>query len=369
MRRALGSALVVVTLGWPGAVRAQAPPAVPAPPAAPAPSPPPAGETAPPDGLSFEGLIDAYYAYQVGGAGVQVLDDHKLDSQGNSFTLALAKVALALNPRPVGVRLDVGFGPANDVIASDPGNGGVRFIQQAYLTFAVSTRVPLTIDVGKFFTGIGAEVIEAPRNWNYSRSFLFEWALPFSYTGLRLSAALTPRLTLQAVVVNGWDLVFDNNGAKTFGLSLNFVAPTGTTIALHGLGGIETVGNAAPWRLLADLVVTQTLGRVDLRLCGDFVREGQARWFGAAGYARVAVASHLNLALRGEIFVDHAGRLIANQNTRLEEITFTVGIPITRNAELRAEARGDFADQPLFLVDTEVVGHQGSLLASALAWF
>jgi hypothetical protein len=360
--------LAVVTAGLPAVVRAQTP-------APPPPTPTsPTGATLAPtptwqDLFAFDGLLDAYYAYQLGGAGAQTLDQHKLDSQGNSFTLALAKVALALDPRPVGVRLDIGFGPANDVIASDSGAEGLRFVQQAYLSFAVPTGVPLTIDVGKFFSGVGAEVIEAPRNWNYSRSFLFEWALPFSFTGLRLSAALTPRLTLRALIVNGWDRVLDNNGAKTFGFSLTFVAPSGTTIAFNGLAGIETVGNAPPWRLLADLVVTQTLGRADLRLNGDFVREGGARWYGVAAYGRVAVASHLNLALRGEIFADRAGRFVPNQNTRVEELTVTAGIPIAHNAELRAEARGDFADQPFFLVDTEMARRQFSLLAAALAWF
>ena len=33
--------------------------------------------------------------------------------------------------------------------------------------------IPLTLDFGKFYTTAGAEVIEANKNWLYSRSILF----------------------------------------------------------------------------------------------------------------------------------------------------------------------------------------------------
>jgi hypothetical protein len=340
-------------------------------PAAPAPAPAASPEVGWQDRVTLEGLLDAYYAYQVGGAGVQTLGDHVFDDEGNSFTLAYAKLGLGVKPRPVGLRLDLGFGHVADVTASDAGRpdaASIRPVQQAYLSFAVPTRLPLTIDVGKFVTSAGAEVIEANRNWNYSRSFLFGFAIPFTLTGVRATAALTPRFTLQAMVVNGWDVVFDNNGAKTFGLSLSYAAPTDTTVALNTLAGIETAGNAAPWRLLADLVVTQHVGRADFMLNVDVASEGAAgHWYGLAGYGRVVVASHLNLALRGELFSDPNGlRLVA---ARVEEVTLTAGIPIGANAELRAELRADFADQVLFAVGDQMKAQQVSLLAAALAWF
>jgi Putative beta-barrel porin-2, OmpL-like. bbp2 len=324
------------------------------------------------DRLVVEGLLDVYYAYQAGGSGVQSLDPHQFDETGNSFMLAFAKVGLGLEAKPVGFRLDLGFGHVADVIASDKGAtdaASVRPVEQAYLTLAPPTRVPVAIDVGKFVTSAGAEVIEANRNWNYSRSFLFENAIPYTLTGVRVSVVPTPRLTLQAMLVNGWDVIIDNNGSKTFGLSASFAAPTGTTLSFNGLAGVETVGAAPPWRLLADVVVAQHLGRVDLMVNVDLAREGVARWYGVAGYGRVAVAAHLNLALRGEAFWDHGGRFVANQNTRVEELTFTAGFPIAGHAELRAEARSDFSDQLLYAVGADMRDHQLELLAAALAWF
>jgi len=219
-------------------------------------------------------------------------------------------------------------------------------------------------------TSAGAEVIEANRDWNYSRSFLFGYAIPFTLTGVRAQVTPTPALTLQALVVNGWDVVFDNNGAKTFGAGATYAARTGTTIALNGLAGIETAGADAPWRLLADLVVTQKVRRADFMLNADVVREGATRWYGVAGYARLAVAQHLDLALRGEIFSDPDGaRFIANTSTRVEEVTLTAAVPIAGHAELRAEVRADVSDQLLFAVGADMRDHELELLAAALAWF
>jgi hypothetical protein len=346
-----------------------------------APAVPPAAEVvAPPapdwrDRLVFDALVDTYYAYQVGGAGVQDLEPHLFDQVGNSLTLAYAKLGLGVRPAPVGLRLDLGFGRVADVIASDqapnlrPDAAAIRFVQQAYVSLVTPGRVPVTFDVGKFVSSAGFEAIEATRNWNYSRTYLFESATPFTLTGLRVSATPVAGLTLTALLVNGWDLVIDNNGDKTFGFGATYAAPTGTTIALSGLAGIETVGAAAPWRLLADLVVTQKLGRVQLALNADAAREGDLNWYGAALFGRVAVASHLNLALRGELFVDHGGRLATNVRSKVADGTFTAAVPIARNAELRAEFRADFADQRLWVVGDTLEYHQLELLAAALAWF
>ena len=57
------------------------------------------------------------------------------------------------------------------------------FVEQAFAT--VSPLPNLTIDMGKFDTTAGAEVIQANKNWLYSRSYLFN-AIPLLHTGLRI---------------------------------------------------------------------------------------------------------------------------------------------------------------------------------------
>jgi hypothetical protein len=57
-------------------------------------------------------------------------------------------------------------------------------IEQSYLSYLAPMGRGLQIDVGKFVTQHGAEVIEAKDNWNYSRSLLFALAIPYYHMGV-----------------------------------------------------------------------------------------------------------------------------------------------------------------------------------------
>jgi hypothetical protein len=371
--RILPRVLAAALAGAPAVAAAQTP--------APAPPPPDVASGEPggkpwTDLFKVDALVDFYYAYQIGGGGVQRLVPafHVFSDEGNSLTLAYAKLGVGVKAEPVGLRLDLGYGHVADVIAADKGAGPggdanvIRFVEQAYMTFAVPVRVPLTIDVGKFVSA-GAEAIEANLNWNYSHTFIFGYGTPYTLTGLRLSVSPTPRWTLQGFLVNGWDVVFDNNAAKTLGAAASYQAPTGTTLSFNGLAGVELPGAGAPWRFLADLVAAQKLGRGDVMLELSYVHEGPGHWVGAAGYVRFAPTPVVCGSLRGEVFVDDAGLLQANTHVRVEDVTLTAGFPIAGHAEVRAEGRVDFADQPFYLVDTTLEPRQLSVLAAAVAWF
>ena len=55
-------------------------------------------------------------------------------------------------------------------------------MQQAYVSLLTGK---LQLDAGKFVTPLGAEVIESQDDWNYSRSILFGYAIPFYHAGMR----------------------------------------------------------------------------------------------------------------------------------------------------------------------------------------
>src|SRR6185503_9071239 len=132
----------------------------------------------------------------------------------------------------------------------------------------------LTLDAGKFVTTAGAEVIEANKNWLYSRSILFA-QIPLVHTGIRGTVKVNDMLTLQASVTNGgWnDLGFEGSsfGDKTYGVSANVTAPGGVNIvATSYLGKTVPGGNV---RFLGDLVVAYTAGPLGLNLNFDYVKE------------------------------------------------------------------------------------------------
>jgi hypothetical protein len=370
----MGAAAVAL---FPLTVMAQTTPPPPAPPADVAAAPPavPGVQKTWKDMVTFEGLADAYGSFRPGGSQSVPLGFRVFDAPTDTFSLAFAKLAVGVKADPVGMRLDLGFGPVADLTASTPNAEVWKHILQAYGTFAVGGTTPLTIDIGKFVTAAGAEVIEAHANWNYSRSFLFGYAIPFTHTGVRLTAPLSSALTLQVMLANGWDNSIDNNAGKTLGVSATFVAPTGTTIIGNVMAGPEPqMGAGNPWRFLVDAVVSQSFGKLSLNANFDYGHQDTFNWWGLAAYARAPVTSMMNLSVRGEIFQDREGfRLgLPLGSYTVEEITVTAGFPVGNNAELRAEARFDFAGDTIYAYEpmgTDAKKFQSSLTGAALVWF
>ena len=97
----------------------------------------------------------------------------------------------------------------------------------------------IRFDLGKMVTYFGAEVIEAIDNPNYSRSFLFNYAIPFTHTGLKMSYAFTDALSASFHIVNGWDNSTDNNRGKCYGTSISFTPAEVFALTVNGMTGPE----------------------------------------------------------------------------------------------------------------------------------
>src|SRR5215831_9588552 len=92
--------------------------------------------------------------------------------------------------------------------------------EEVYLQYALGDEAGplkgLSIKGGKFVTLLGAEVIEPWANFNYSRSFLFGFAIPFTNTGVLATYPIFDNLSVSAGGVVGWDNVADNNNSPSF---------------------------------------------------------------------------------------------------------------------------------------------------------
>jgi hypothetical protein len=335
-----------------------------------APAPAPTEEAPPPwyGQVVVGGLVDAYFSLRLRDDDGTATDDGQLrafDVTNGSFTLAYAELNFSMAPSPVGFRVDLGAGPTADTIASFSGGATGAILQQAYVSFLVPGVDKLVVDFGRFVTSAGAEVIEAKDNWLYSRSLLFGFAEPASHVGVRATYPVTTELTLQASIVNGWDVVKDNNTAKTFGVSLTY-AKGDTTGLLTWYGGKEV----EDFRNLIDLVVTQKIDpALTLNLNADIGFEGDAKWYGVAAMGRFEVSKNLRLALRAEFFDDPDGVRTGTMpgGINVTEITANAGFPIGDHVELKLEGRIDIASEDVFGVPPKST--QPTLQLAALAWF
>ena len=165
------------------------------------------------------------------------------------------------------------------------------------------------MDVGKFVTPAGAEVIEAKDNWNYSRSLLFALAIPYYHAGLRATYPFSDKVSVTGMVVNGWNDVVDNNSGKTWGLSATLKPNATLNLVQNFIGGPEQKDDSHDKRFLSDTVVTvNATSKLTLMANYDYGRDHVAgipvTWQGVAAYARLQALPAWALIPRFEWFDD-----------------------------------------------------------------
>jgi hypothetical protein len=315
---------------------------------APAPSPSPSPE---PSRIDVGGFVDTYYGYNFNKVDPLL---RTFDVQHNTLSLSLAEINFTKTPTAdskVGFRADLDFGKTADLVAAyEPASDGkeiYKHIQQAYVSLLTGK---VQWDAGKFVTPMGAEVIESQDNWNYTRSILFGYAIPFYHVGLRATYTATPKVTLGAQLVNGWNNSSENNGDKTFHLSAT-LKPTGslTWIANYMVG--KEAPDSAPVRDTRNLFDTTltwtTTPKLSLMANFDYGKEGDVEWWGIAGYAKYQATPAWALVGRYEYVDDSKGGFMTI-NGKAQSLTITSDHLIAGALKARLEYRLDHVDYDFF---------------------
>jgi len=357
----------------------------PAPAAAPspAPAPAPAPSVWSVGSLDFSGLVDGYYSYNANrpsnAANGQVNDLYNFNDKTDQFNLAMAKLTINHNPDPVGVHVDLIFGRANDIMHPSTDKNTDSYIEQAYISATPPKWHGTELDFGQFVTSAGAEVIEAMNDWNYSRSILFAWAIPYYHFGIRTSTPVTKSWTAGVQVVNGWNNVVANNGGVTVGLTSLYTKPK-YNWALNYYVGPQNTDTQKAYRNLIDTTLNLTpTPKFSAYLNYDYGQnhtdasgatpESSAHWQGFAGDLHEQFLPKQALSFRGEFFNDSEG-YSTGTTQQLKEVTATYEYKWNAGALTRVEYRRDWSDQPFFHKgDTGMVDAQSTLTVAFIAFF
>lgn len=327
--------------------------------------------------IDISGFADVYYSKNLAHPVTAKNQLRNFDVAENQFNLSLVELVFQKKAGPISFRVDLDYGTANDMV-QPASTSSLAIIQQAYMTAVIPIGKGLTVDAGKFVTHMGNEVIESKDNWNYSRSFLFAWAIPYYHTGVRLSYPLADNLTACVHIVNGWNSGIDNNDYKTLGGTLNW-SPTATTgIIFNVIDGFENLTPIESGkRTVYDLIITQKLSDAfTLALNADYGQAktdlGLAIWKGADIYAKYQITDKSAIALRGETFSDPQGYAtgVGAADLSLSEFTGTYEYLATSSLLLRGEVRYDNSSAPVF--DKEKPGtekNQTTVLIGAVVLF
>ncbi|MGE0450325.1 MAG: porin [Vicinamibacterales bacterium] len=309
--------------------------------------------------VTFSGLVDAYYTYNFNKPAVgEFTPLRNFDVRHNQFSVALLEFAMekpAVADDRIGFRFDLQYGQVAQIFNSDPlDNNALVNVQQAYLSYLAPVGKGLTIDVGKFVTPIGYEPTEAHLNNNYSRAFWYALG-PYYHVGARFSYPVHEKLTLGAMLVNGWNATGDNNSGKSVGASATFTPHSKITIVQNILYGPEQAGNNSDKRTYSD--TNFTFAASDTISTGfnyvyakDSIGGTGVNWNGIVLYFRDQLTPIFAVAPRFEIFNDNDG-MASGTAQKLKEFTLTGELKHSQGLIFRAEYRRDWSDIDYFVKD------------------
>lgn len=347
---------------------------------------------------TFSGFVDAYYGFNANHPFDNTSGFRFFDAKTNAFGLNMAELIVDHAPSAdssegrFGFHVSTGYGQAARIVngsdvASDSSN---FFIKEAYGSYLAPIGKGLQIDVGKFVTAMGNEVIETNANWNYSRSILFYYAIPYFHFGARATYAFNSKWKVIGLVVNGWNNSFIQHGVsgldpvdqpftgQSSGLtyhgqviwtptskwSVTTMYMAGPVIDAHNINAAGNLYTVTDWKQLSDTIITYTPNsKWAFAIDGDYgfgprfyaceegdgcVESPATKWWGTAGYAKYNFSPKSYLAARYEYYADPQGYTGLGAD-HAQEVTGTYSYNLTSGLQVRAEYRYDFASSPIFL--------------------
>ncbi len=388
--------------------------------AAPSVSPDPKQTVALPDGdrkildffrnTTISGTVDGYYGYNFNRPLGRVNLLRAYDVSSNSFSLNQAVISVERAPdvdagRRFGMRMDLMYGQATETLqgnaANEPRPQVYRPLWQVYGTYVAPIGKGLTLDFGKFASSLGYETNFTKDNFNYSRSYFFNY-LPFYHFGMRAKYPVNDKLTVMYHVMNGVQQSEDFNKFKSqhvaailtptkrvtwqvnyyFGREQRDVAPqhNPTFASLPTQPGLSTDVIAPEPRgrfhALDSYVTWLVTDKLTLAAEADYVINraqefsAPSRVTGGVAYARYQFTPKFALGGRAEYLSDRGG-LFSGVTQALKETTFTADYKLADGLLMRGEWRRDFSNQPFFL--TSVPGalkkEQNTATLGLVWWF
>jgi hypothetical protein len=319
----------------------------------------PAPDSAASKPITISGLLDLYTSYNFANPASRMnAFTRNFDVSANQFSLSLAKVSFSKAAEPIGFKIDLAYGRTADLVHSATTATGAdetyKNIEQAYVTGIIPIGKGLTVNFGKMVTHMGAEVIESSSNLNYSRSLLFQYAIPYYHTGVCFAYPFADNFTATGYIYNGWNNVEDNNKQKTVGASLSW-SPSGSLNIIGNVisGNEEAPGIKSSPKNVYEAIVNYTVSSsFSLAFDGNYGAERDAFdilkiWKGIALYGKYAFNDADALVARVETYNDFSG-YTSGVIQDLKEFTLTYEHKFGSSFVLRGEYRRDWSTENVF---------------------
>lgn len=361
--------------------------------------------------LHFFGYLEGSYTQNFNNPSNRINQLRSFDVNSNQFRPNLAQIVLEREAKAEAAGWDrVGFRVKFNAGRDSAFIGGTNIstwadFQEYYVQYIAPVGRGLNLQAGQINSLVGYEVVESPRNANYSRSWLFGVGQPFTTRGVRATYEFDKQVSLSVgaiAYINSARADTNHSPLVEYALALS---PTDKVkVTLYGVAGPRDGLSGTPGGtlLLAGGFLSLHLSDHTSAVIESYyanqsqsstISTGQnARWNGVAAYVIHDITDQWGLRLRGEIFED-AGGFVACQGTTayqpranvcfgatseassapvaqtLWEVTGTVQYNPFASLMTRLEYRYDKSNQNVFQVGGRATSYQPTLSLDVIYLF
>jgi len=330
--------------------------------------------------FSITAYVDAYYAHyrdSVGPGNYQKFAS--ISPRSNSVSLNTAQISFQYNAEKVRATAVFQYGDlANSAWAPPYTN-----IQEAHIGFRVYSK--LWIDAGFFRTHFGTEYLLPSENITSSLAIATYYE-PFYESGIRLNFDPSTKLEINLFLLNGYNMLVDNNNKKSFGMGVTYVINNNC-----GIGYTNYIGDDTPpgipqnhLRIAQNVFLNYNHKKIKAQIGGDYylqqnadiaTESKMAGMYSALATVRYQCAKKIAVYARGELFHDPNGFVstiitdAAGQQTGYKLYGITVGAEYKPTLESYVKLEGRRLqmdkDQYIFSYDGDAYNYRYEVMINA----
>lgn len=276
--------------------------------------------------LHFYGYLEGSYTQNFNNPSNRINELRIFDVNSNQFRPNLAQFVLERDAKSDGDWTDrMGFKVKFNAGRDSDFIGGVNLstwadFQEFYLQYIAPVGSGLDVQLGQINSLVGYEVVESPRNANYSRSWLFGLGQPFTTRGGRVSYEFDKRVSLAVGVIGYINSARGNSAHDPLVESALTITPGDRVrLTLYGLAGPRPGASGTNGGTLVQAggylsirVTDQASAVIESYYANQansstISSAGNARWNGVAAYVIYDFTKQWGVRLRSEIFEDAGG--------------------------------------------------------------
>jgi hypothetical protein len=272
-------------------------------------------------GVQLSGYVTSSYTYASRPDG-RVITGRLYDRFHNQFELDAARLTIqkpvATDKWDAGFQVDLLYGQnAPQIRSAGLSLGDQGDLPQAFVTLNIPTGKDryVQLKAGKRWTMMDVEYVDETLNPNFSHGYAYIYLSNFTDVGLSVEAKLSSTVDAAFRLINGWDVVQDNNKSKSVQARLGITPSDRVALSFLVAAGPEQTDNTSENRYAGQFVgtfkptsKTTLYTELDVGSEKGLLESGdKATWTGVGIWGVFDLWPKASLALRGDYMDDHDG--------------------------------------------------------------